>query len=765
MLAFGVKPQNVRFVATSATIGQQGDPETKAGLRRFLSQVAGIPETQVLVIEGLRKIPTMPAVRHSGKLPSEETLEGLNPEELFDTLGSAPDYLRGFAEITRGPLPLKRWCEAVGAADDEFGTAILRAGAKAEKLGERLLPLRIHAFHRAQPGAWACLNPSCDGRKGTPLDSEAWAFGTVHLERSDLCPDCASPMLEVKHCSNCGQVSLAAQKNPDVHGREWLTLLPSDEEDDDFFSPLEGLEQQGFESEGESDGKSEQPRQEFVQESRKVLVVPAATPSGSIQYVNSETGEVLDQVGDRTTKFRIQGNQLLCPYCGGSFTPSAAKLLSVRIGAPFLLGSIVPELLDDALEAPKPKLKGKPDTRLRPADGRVVLMFTDSRQGTARLSAKLQRDAEQNHIRAFLYHLLQANGSGCGDEERQRLEAEIDGLTQAAAVVPSLATMLSERRRALAELDQPKPVKWDSMVQIISQDERINRFIREQVWEEREPDFANPVTFARFLLLREFLRQPVRGNSVETMGLAALRFEQFESLREDQVPQPFSSKGGSLQDWRDLLYVAMTRFARQNWCASVQPNIRHWISHRRNALKIITPPGMQPTGDNQIGWPSQSRPAERRHLVRLLAQGLALCLDSPGDRDDLDQCLLRAWSHFVGICEPAENGYRLAFEKGSLSTISRAFACPIVPGLLRDHAFRGLSPFARTTDAGFLRAEEVKMPTLPFPFDRGAGAPATDDAVAHWLDHDPDVLEDAHERGLVGPPRPHNPVFCLLPRR
>ena len=386
LLAFGVKPQNVRFVATSATIGRHGDPETSAGLRKFLAQVAGVPETQALVIEGTRKAPTLPLVRPDAKLPSAEALGEPDPEELFDRLGSTPDFVRGFAEITRGPISLKRWCEAIGTDNADLGTAVLRAGARAEKGGERLLPLRIHAFHRSQPGAWACLNPSCSGRTGTALEDESWHFGSVHLERSDLCPHCSSPMLEVKYCSACEQVSLAAQKNPDRQGREWLSALPNEEDEDDFFSPLEGLDQQAPDPADDTDEDAAPPAQSFDQVSREVLVAPASASFGSIQHVNPESGQILDQAETMSTPFRIQNNQITCPHCLAGFTGDAARLMSIRIGAPFLLGSIVPELLDDASEAPLPLRKGQPDTRIRPADGRVLLMFTDSRQGTARTS-------------------------------------------------------------------------------------------------------------------------------------------------------------------------------------------------------------------------------------------------------------------------------------------------------------------------------------------------------------------------------------------
>lgn len=43
-----------------------------------------------------------------------------------------------------------------------------------------------------------------------------------------------------------------------------------------------------------------------------------------------------------------------------------------------------------------------------PAGGRRALTFTDSRQGVARLAAKLQQDAERSLTRAFVWHRVQS---------------------------------------------------------------------------------------------------------------------------------------------------------------------------------------------------------------------------------------------------------------------------------------------------------------------------------------------------------------------
>ena len=71
----------------------------------------------------------------------------------------------------------------------------LRCRARRERLAdneeERLAPIRLHAFERAVPGIWSCINPECAQR---PSD---WPFGRILPERADECPSCGAPVLEV----------------------------------------------------------------------------------------------------------------------------------------------------------------------------------------------------------------------------------------------------------------------------------------------------------------------------------------------------------------------------------------------------------------------------------------------------------------------------------------------------------------------------------------------------------------------------------------
>ena len=69
--AFAVKPENLRFVATSATMG---DPDGPAGerLREFLAQVAGVDVSRVHLVSGARQIPLLPSASDSCRLSVAE---------------------------------------------------------------------------------------------------------------------------------------------------------------------------------------------------------------------------------------------------------------------------------------------------------------------------------------------------------------------------------------------------------------------------------------------------------------------------------------------------------------------------------------------------------------------------------------------------------------------------------------------------------------------------------------------------------------------
>src|SRR5215471_11521019 len=104
-------------------------------------------------------------------------------------------------------------------------------------------------------------------------------------------------------------------------------------------------------------------------------------------------------------------------------------------GVPVALGAVSP---DGAAEE-------------KPFSGRRLLSFTDARQGTARLSAKLQADAERAFLRAFVYHAVQSKPAGGSAEEISAKRQEVVELEKAAN--PALAGIIARVRAELVALE------------------------------------------------------------------------------------------------------------------------------------------------------------------------------------------------------------------------------------------------------------------------------------------------------------------------
>lgn len=201
MLAFSVNPEEVRFVATSATIGS--GENVRQQLQRFLADVGGILDDRVHVIEGRRQMPRRP--EGAPGRPSVD-IRAADPNLLYDILGRDPTTWRLVERLFYGSVPLADFdapakTYGVDAADliSAMSRAALKTGDKEE---ERLAPIRLHAFERAVAGIWSCINPTC------PQKPSDWPFGRILPERADECSSCGAPVLEVVSCFECGETFL-----------------------------------------------------------------------------------------------------------------------------------------------------------------------------------------------------------------------------------------------------------------------------------------------------------------------------------------------------------------------------------------------------------------------------------------------------------------------------------------------------------------------------------------------------------------------------
>jgi hypothetical protein len=703
--AFGVTPKDVSFIATSATLGDGED--IREQLADFLEQLSGTDRTRIDIIVGEKPDTTPPTTGFDGL-----------------AVDSAARSIR--ARLADGPATLNELRERVAPAvvPDLLERGILPSGPQ----GTAFLPLRLHLFHRAQAGVFACIDPACPGRAGTRLDDAAWPFGALFERDHTVCDHCGARTLDVLLCDDCGQPFLTASL--DV-GSSKIDRWRDAEAMDDFAL-------------GSDDDEGEE-AEEPPPTPNQVLLTPVtlATPSAqSIGFLNvvPTTGEVRDAAGPNTLRFASFSTDF-CPCCGGG---SAHRHLfrAIRLGSRFFVGTAGNVLLDAAL----PHFA---TNQRRPHEGRQLITFTDNRQGTARFAASWQQEAERNFSRARIWHRLQEHKSVQDDAGITREIAQLEALPSA-LLTGMLAERLTELRRQLETMSTPQPVSWPDMR------DRIAALLQEepellQFWREREPRFTEPRELANLYLYSEFLRRPLRANSLETLGLAALRFPAIERLNEAFIPALFREHYASLQDWKDYLHQLITFFVRANSAVHVDAGVARWTGQRVRSRAYLPWDVARDPQRWEYVWPRLSKQGGRASRpVLMLRDAFRLDLDDGSVREAVNDTLDVAWRALRGVALQglADGALKLDLTSAEIVPVDRAWLCPVTTRLL-DRCFLGITPYLThaVQPLEHLRCDPVTMPRLPYPWLRTAEGRSAREEVEMWLQCDGTVAA-LRARGL-----------------
>ncbi|MBU1346003.1 MAG: DEAD/DEAH box helicase [Alphaproteobacteria bacterium] len=720
-LAFGVSPADVRVVATSATIGR-GEGVERA-LEDFLADVSGAPRDRVSVIQGHQRRPELPALHSGGPVPEAGH---------FDYFGGHPNLRPLLEQLYAAPLA---WSQIVAAGQalnlPAADLALKMANAESDD-GEKLAPLRVHTFHRAVSGLWSCLDPGCSLQRPA-----GWPFGAIHHQLGEAC-SCGAPLFEVVTCSSCGEPFLDVEERPGLGLRQPRRARITDEfaadADRDALDP--------------DDDAGDPPPSNLGDGERKLVALCQLRPGSRWLCVEPSTGVV--HANDGPGRLRLaaydRATPQRCPGCGARERDGSDLIRPVRFGAPFILGGATPVLLADAAipEAARDPVVIESLGAAPPSEGRQLLSFTDSRQGTARLSAKLQTGSERNFVRSVIYHAVQDRlGAALNLERAGELRTQIELLR--AMPAPEVVPLRSDLERQLAGLETAGAagLPWNDMVDVLAERPEVRVWIG-TVWAGHTNRFSRTRDLAEFLLLREFIRRPPRANAPETLGLARLRFAVIDNLVDAQASPAFIGLGGRPQDWRDFLHLLTTFVARGRSAVQVPRDVLHWIPPKSGARELLFQP-QRAAQSWEVVWPRFTAASGGRTpmIVNLLCQAFNL---SPGDaatRTLLDDIFRDAW-HALGpvLRWSGQTKFALDFRQASVAPVTSAWYCPSTRRML-DVTLKGLSPYgARTTGGQGMPAERLAMPRHPVPYPGGSDAlkAAGDrERIGAWLADDPAV--------------------------
>lgn len=411
-----------------------------------------------------------------------------------------------------------------GGFDDDrikITTLLLHLSAAAHD-EQSLIPHRLHFLVSPPQGISVCLNPDCSG-----LSSRKYStLGTVH-SKTEICPDCESRCLPIWRCRTCGERFLVA-KEAFSNGKAQFTS-----------------------GEQEGDGNN------------KILLQPAAGEDGYLVKRDGSFGE-RNSSGVRLTKIQNQG---ICPVCDsplklhkgdidlkeGIGPLTAGEKLGLSVFAETVLHGL-PEFYDDS------KL-------WKPAKGRRLLSFSDSRTQAARLGPSIMA---QHQNRVFRAAIVDTMSELSNPEEYQKLKKEKlkwkeelkDGISETVRQI--LEEKLREIDKKLAQFEQGFP--YDDIIQRLQEHPLLSEVLypesgekhtadkwTQKVWEDNH-QIVKRKTEAAFAL--EFDRPFVSADSLEGMGLIEIVYPGIETVQlpNDVLGRLGLEKVESLEEnWQNIL--------------------------------------------------------------------------------------------------------------------------------------------------------------------------------------------------------------------
>lgn len=718
MLAFGVQSENVHFVATSATLGGQ---DSEQQLKRFLSSVSGLPLERVHVITGKRSIPTLVKGNQRFVNSGYDELVKINLKasgRLYNALcaNKIAGEIRAQLVSAQGQTA-QRLSSLIAILEQKFHRAFshqdvlqwldLLSNAKS-KLGLPFLPLRLHLFHNVLNGLWACSNSHCFYRRGTPLDNKDWPFGSVYFDARTKC-QCGSPVYEIRPCSHCHAVYLWANWTEE---QCYYLISPVLTTIDEFSSDVEQNEPDASMTLNDDDS-----------DWSPLLVLPPEMLGSKVTFFEADSFKQHGSAFASTVSLNVSmsstasRNEWSCRCCHGVHSPEKPLFRALRLGAPFFQEIILPVLLKYC-----PAYIGRDQAdESRPYQGKRLITFTDSRQGTARIALKCQQDSERHWLQSQVYHKLLNEMKLDTADAKQKIYYQLENLRVRYETIPEgLQPMMSELIKAkeneLQKLDQPQSVSFKRMVSWLQSHPELREKIL-PVYRDKNPEMFNQhdgeQVLAKIMLLREFARRPFVQDNLETLGLVSVVYPKLELI---QKTPDFQTRHLTmdLKEWRNFLKIVLDFFIRHHLILKMPTDWSSWSGNQIPCKVLITPNVVPTFSKRNVLWPKVNMGGVNSKLVRLLVKALNANVYTDVDRHAINQILILAFEDLkkVGLLQKQHETWLLDPEDIAFSIPQKMWLCPVTRQML-DVTLKEVTPltpkYPKNDDV--LTCLPIKMPS------------------------------------------------------
>lgn len=706
--SFGVTADQVRFAATSATIGDSDNADTIDNLRAYMSQLTGQSENRIEIIGGKRIIPEIDL----NLLPKELNGIAINAQEIIN--------LRESLAVASA----KTVSEISGVRDIEAGLKIIDElsspiqGLMDDGSAGAILPTRGHFFARSMSGAFVCINPNCNvhTNQNTFLRNDK-VLGAVTTSPTTKC-SCGAPMLELVRCARCGEFLALGERNIFDNTFRACKLDSNESIFDVNDDPID----------------DEQIDENIDNDREWVKIVLALKsdrlhPNDSANIRVKKDNEIftVNQGEDNGHVSYIVENPL-CPCCKADQN----HFRHLRFSSGFFNRILSSTLLEQA-----PPTLNKPNLTW---EGRKYIAFTDSRQGTAKSALTQNIDIERIWIQSRILHYLSSkrteNIFPLSEEERAQLQIYRTYPNHFRQQIENLES----RENALENPDRLPvyPILWSDLFREFVNDTQITNdliILGKAILNIEPSRHANTYVitnkheeYLQWLLMDQFSRRPKSANSPENLGFVRCV---YPSLSICEAPQEFLSLNPNLTNshWGDYLKICIDYYLRDNLFIEIPDNIFKFRTSSYFYRKSIYPSDFViPDGNRRyLRWPSLDNRRQYNRMVLLLCR--AANWNDPDDLGNLEvdiinDLLRRAWNDLIraGILRRNNSGgYAMRLESSmAFEILKDAWLCPVTNVPL-DITFMGVSPritgsLSQDTFNRFLVSPNSKIEYPCFPY-------------------------------------------------
>jgi ATP-dependent helicase YprA (DUF1998 family) len=416
-LGLSDRPEQVRFLAASASLEAGRDEE-------FLEGFFAVPRDTFAVIEGAYD----PAPRasadistHAAAFADAADSSDFNSSAASELLerSDGSDALVAACAVDGSPraravsdIAARLFPSSLPEVREQAIQGLMRALARTHGTATRL---RAHLFFRSIAGMWACSDPACPA---VPADfrSIERPVGRLYTQPQYRC-ECGARVLELLYCQTCGELFLGGYCSPDPLAPAWYMYAD--------FPELERLPDRAQLGRNSSGYLVYWPRTHtpVMERNSWTRGNNAYTFAFRPSAYDPRLGRLVNQRQEPTGwSFHVDGNaeaQLAavppfptqCPACGDDWESWRTRLPvedPMRMRSPIRTMGTGFEKMSQVLIDSLLRSLGNP---------RKLVVFSDSRQDAAKLSAGLEKSHYQDLVRQLIVYALEQHGDRAGDVE------------------------------------------------------------------------------------------------------------------------------------------------------------------------------------------------------------------------------------------------------------------------------------------------------------------------------------------------------------